>query len=401
MTQPNTNEVKTAERTPASGPIADMPVTPPVHVPRDVGERQTLEFTSSQEAIIRRMYAPGTTDDEFNVFLYVCKATGLNPLARQIHAMKRKQDGENRLTIQTGIDGFRIVAERTGRYAGQTPPEWCGDDGKWRDVWPLKTPPVAARVGIHMRGFQAPLYAVAHYDEYVQRKRDGTPNRMWKTMPANQLAKCAEALALRKSAPQELSGIYTSDEMAQADNDTRTAPASKGAPTFPLKPHSGKPLDSPDIKTSHLVQAIEWCYADTRRAERMEPTADAMVGEIVRRVRDGVVQPDGVLLALTLEQLQGLLARIDKSPVVEALGDATDAIVDRISVLEADDEITDDEVAATLADAEEIEAEEVKTGDELSTMVDAQAADMRREHKRIADDARDDRGDGGSNVVGQ
>jgi phage recombination protein Bet len=184
-------------------------------------------FDDLQVAALAHMGVANASKADLAIFFHESKRTGLDPFARQIHMIGRNTKNprtdkwETKFTIQTGIDGYRLIADRADRadggYREYEDTQWCGPDGVWADVWTSDEPPVAARVVVLRSGRRFP--AVARYQSYVQTKRDGSPNSIWAGRAAEQLEKCAEALALRKAYPRDLSGIYTDAEMVRADDE--------------------------------------------------------------------------------------------------------------------------------------------------------------------------------------
>lgn len=206
-------------KTNGNGPGAQ---SPQMDIMEYAGNLSHAQVELVKQAVITGGTRP-VTNNELALFLTVCGRRGLDPFSGQVYGIMRKskeKDGTwvEKLVIQVGIDGYRLLAEQTGKYEGIAGPFWCGADGQWVDVWLSDKPPAAAKVGVYRAGCREPFWAVCTYREYVQ-TRDGKPIGKWQDMPANQLAKCCEAAAIRKAFPQAVGGVTTA-EMAAADTET-------------------------------------------------------------------------------------------------------------------------------------------------------------------------------------
>ena len=173
-------------------------------------------WTPDQTQLISTTIAPGCSPDELKLFAYACQRTGLDPFSRQIYAIKRG----GKMTISSGIDGLRSIAERTGQLDGSSS-YWCGEDGVWVDVWISSKPPAAAKTIIYRKGCAHPFTATARFADF------NAGQGLWSKMPSVMIAKCSEAQALRRAFPADLSGVYSTDEMDQAVEPVTvtTAPA--------------------------------------------------------------------------------------------------------------------------------------------------------------------------------
>ena len=179
-------------------------------------------WTPEQTQLISTTIAPGCSGDELRLFAYACQRTGLDPFSKQIYAIKRG----GKMTIQAGIDGLRSIAERTGQLDGSET-LWCGDDGQWQDVWLSSKPPAAAKTIIYRKGAAHPFVGVARFADY------NAGLGLWSKMPAAMIAKCSEALALRKAFPADLSGVYGTEEMQQADVTVEPVTVTTATPALP------------------------------------------------------------------------------------------------------------------------------------------------------------------------
>lgn len=178
------------------------------------GRRARLEFSEEQRRLIRDSFASGASDAEFEVLIEIARARRLDPLLRQIHFVSR-WDGEKARSVwaaQVSIDGLRAIAERTGLYAGQDEPEFVHNPDNTLKL---------CKVRVWRRDWPRPSVGVAYWAEYVQTVRDrqtgkARPTAMWGRMPHVMLAKCAESVALRRAFPEDMSGLYTGEEMGNA-----------------------------------------------------------------------------------------------------------------------------------------------------------------------------------------
>jgi phage recombination protein Bet len=196
--------------------------------PNELVELEGIKIKRSQIELVKRTIFLDAEDDELRLFFYECARRGVHPMDRLIYPVVRKdKEGKRRVTFQMGIDYLRAAGEETGRYVGQDPPsfgppikqdfEEYDDETKKYKSLTIEVPEWAectVRRKDPETGEVAPIAHQAYWKEYYPGQKLG---HMWRKMPHNQLAKCAEAGALRKAFPRKLGGLYINEEMEKAD----------------------------------------------------------------------------------------------------------------------------------------------------------------------------------------
>ena len=236
-------------------------------------------WTPEQAKVVRESVCVDADNAEFAYFASVCQRTGLDPFTKQIYFVKRWNPDLGRKvgTIQIGIDGFRVLAQRTGLYKGRTGPHWCGVDGQWVDVWLKPYDPTAARVIVHRKGWDHPVIHTVRFSGYVQTNKEGKATKFWSGMGVEMLAKCAEAGALRAAFPNDLSGLYLHEEMEQADTPEPTTPKATPVEIVTTALGIGTTEPEPDAEAEPAI--IGEMYGD--KATEVESLATT--GEDVQR----------------------------------------------------------------------------------------------------------------------
>lgn len=268
-----------------------------------ISPKQT-SFTQTQVAALQHLGIDQADKGDLDVFMHYCQRTGLDPFTRQIYMIGRNVRQGNqwvkRWTIQTAIDGARLIARRAADRDGSTystsGPFWCGTDGKWVDVWLKPTPPAAAKYVVHYKG--GDFTGVVRYDAYKAVNKKGEVIGLWGKMADTMLAKCAEALALRKAFPQDLSGLYVSEEMQQADNNQPQATQQEPQ----AAPPQSQPAPQPQLLNQAQIEGIKKGFQELGLGDGKE-------GQGVRFFTEGRTEN---IYEMTVEEGKALARHINK-----------------------------------------------------------------------------------------
>ena len=247
-------------------------------------------FTPEQIDLITRTIAKGATPDELKLFLYRCQNLGFDPLKPgQIYFIKY---GNSPGTIVVGIEGFRSRAARTGKLNGIKRGALKNDKGHLVGAW----------AEIYRSDWKECAREEVALSEYISDKP------LWKKMPETMIKKVAEAAALRMAFPDDLGGIYTNEEMDQAEDRSHHIVPQQPEPEDGLQPQGyifpaiagrlaqKRPIDckSEDLKT--MVDVIDKKYIGKEIPPKTKEAYDAAIDEICKRegaiARESGCNPD-------------------------------------------------------------------------------------------------------------
>lgn len=201
-----------------------------------ISKAGVVAFSDKDMALIRRTVAKDCNDDEFNLFAHMCKHLELDPLRRQIYAFvfsKDKPDKRN-MSIVIAIDGFRSIADRTGNYRpDENEPKLEFDGALKGPTNPHGIVKATVRVWKYSHGEWHPITGIAYWEEFAPVKEiwaydEGANKRQptgryeldssgqWVKMGRHQIAKCAEAQAIRRGWPDNFANVYEHAEVDRA-----------------------------------------------------------------------------------------------------------------------------------------------------------------------------------------
>jgi phage recombination protein Bet len=253
---------------------------------------------------LRNSFYPGASDASIDMVLIYCQAGGFDPMTKPVHIvpMWDKNTKAMRDTVMPGIGLYRIIADRTGKYAGQDDAEFGPEMESWGIKFPqwckvtlYKISPVG-RVPYSAKVFWLESYATANKDV-------DTPNSMWRKRPYGQLEKCAEAAALRKAFP-EVGMQPTADEMEGKvlEGLAEAAPVQSGPR------HSSRTAELKAKINESLIKAgaipADWSPP---------PGMDPETGEVLSPVDAGIT-PDmvtaAIAAAVTVDEVKELIDNV-------------------------------------------------------------------------------------------
>lgn len=191
--------------------------------------------TQENRDLIKNTLTKGFTDNEFSIYWEMCISRKLNPITKQIYGFK---SGSN-IVMCVGIDGFRSLADRTGKHMGTSLPIYdFEEDGKT-----VKSCTVVVKklVSGHIVEFPAIIFK----KEFVSTG----PN--WQSKLMHMMGVRAESHALRKGFPEQLGGVYMPDEI-----EPDIEPQAKGKKTFDAEPEKEKVVEKSDIEKLRELDAI-------------------------------------------------------------------------------------------------------------------------------------------------
>ena len=176
-------------------------------------------------SIVRNYLTNGdgrVTDQEVAMFINLCRYQGLNPLIKDAYLIKY---GNQAATIVTSKDAIMKRAMRNEKYAGHQAGVIVQTQSGTLDYRTgAFTLPGEVLVGgwarTYVKGFDVPIEVAVSFEEYAGRKKDGSLNSMWASKPGVMIRKVALTASLREAFPEQLQGMYASEEFGEVDDTT-------------------------------------------------------------------------------------------------------------------------------------------------------------------------------------